>query len=100
MPKTSKAMRHSEAAREFGRHFLRIAERRSDGAWVAARDIFKATVSENPDNDYVTYILEKSARQIKVTYVVEERRESEFPHIERRKDGTHQSARVYYRTIK
>ena len=90
-------MRHSEAAKEFGRHFLRVIERKSNGEWVRAREAFTATMKELEDNAYVVYIKEVTARQIKVTYVVEERREKEFPHIERRKDGTHQSAPVYYR---
>lgn len=94
----SKAVRHSEDAKDFGRQFLRIVERQSRGEWVPARDVFKAAILEHSDNPYVAYLTENTARQIKVTHVVEERRAAEFPGIERRKDGTHQGARVYYRT--
>ncbi|WP_150126072.1 hypothetical protein [Brevundimonas sp. LM2] len=96
---STEAVRRSEEAKEFGRQFLRIVERRSRGDWIPARDVFKAAVLEHADNPYVTYLTENTARQIKVTYVVEERRAAEFPGIERRKDGTHQSGRVYYRTV-
>jgi hypothetical protein len=91
-------MRHSQAAREFGRDFLRTVEQMSGGEWVAGRDVFTATIGANPENDYVRYITENTARQIKVTFVVDDCMRDEFPYIEKKKVGPQQQARVYFRT--
>jgi hypothetical protein len=92
-----RAMRHSVAAQDFGRAFLKTVEQTSGGAWVRSADVFEQAIRENPDNEYVKYLSGNMARRIKVTYIVEERREKEFPHVKRRKDGKHQAAPVYFR---
>lgn len=86
----------SDAAREFGRQFLKIVASESRGQWLPYRAIYDRTVGENADNAYVRYLAAKPARRAKIKYVIRDAMTS-FPGIERRKDGDHQSALVWYR---
>jgi hypothetical protein len=81
---------------EFARTMMRIVDS-TDGDWIPAADVFRRAKAEAADNAYVAYIATNSGRQKGLTSTLDRVRTSEFPHIERRKEGTETWDRVYFR---
>jgi hypothetical protein len=94
--KTLSAAWKGQPAKEFARHFLQIVEAESKDKWLAYWDLYNRTIAELPTNAYVQYLERKPARRAKVKYVLLAQM-YEFPGLQRRKDGDHQSAPVWFR---
>jgi hypothetical protein len=74
---------------------LRIVMR-GDDQWMPARDIFKQALLEEEMSPFVVWMRGNSARAMPVTKALGDVI-SEFPQIERKKEGSAQGARVYFR---
>ena len=80
----------------FARSVLGLMQRYPVGHWVASRDLVMRAQLKFSGNPYVSYCAANSARLIPLTKALEEAGR-EFPHIERRKDGSAPSDRVLYK---
>lgn len=97
MAKSEASVRREQAGQAFARHFLQIIAVESHGEWLRYRDVYNRTVTEIPDNEFVAYISVHKRRRAVVSGTIAALL-PQFPQIERRKEGTAQSALVWYRT--
>jgi hypothetical protein len=77
--------------------FLRYVRANGYTNWVPGIEAFNAAVNQCRDLPWVRYTRENPKARAAITAVIERLRQSEFTDIERRKDGTTQTARVYFR---
>lgn len=86
----------SADAAAFGRHFFKLVRAEPAGAWVRYRDVYNRTVGDLPANAFVQWLAGHPKRRTKVQHVLAIAQAS-LPEVERRKEGTAQSSRVWYR---
>ena len=81
---------------EFARHMLGMVEQGTPGEWIRGIDLARRAQESIPDNPFVVWAAENSARMIPLTDALADAREA-FPAVEYEKRGDRQGAPVYYR---